>query len=87
MIKDPLKKVFATYFDTNCSVMIEYINEGIEFYDKNVIKKQLGDIISNKSITVNEFESLTCDYYDTQEELIERLKEIWVLLFNEVYPD
>lgn len=46
-------------------------------YDADLFKKQLRDAIDKKSITTKQYEQLTDEDFDSEEDLLAWLEELW----------
>lgn len=87
MVDDPLKKLLRTYCDVNAMEMLNLLPEKLRHYDIDLVKDQLRDAIEGDTLTIEEYESLTNDYYESNEELKDWLKELWGIMFEEQFKN
>lgn len=88
-IAEPLRKILYTYCDVNAPEMVYSIADktsGVSVEDLNLFKSQLINAIKNESISPEEYEKLTGDVYNSQEELQICLREIYSIVFDENSP-
>jgi hypothetical protein len=80
-IKEPLKTILRKYCHVECydpQMLREAINTGKGFpYDAVLFRSQLREAIDRKLITPEEYEALTEEDFDTQEDLMAWLEELW----------
>jgi hypothetical protein len=86
-IEEPLKEILDVYCNVNSVEMVDLLPKNIGKYDVAVVREQLSDAILNSSITPEEYEAITDDCYDTQEELTEWLLELWEKIFGEPFSN
>lgn len=81
-IKEPLRTVFKKFCHVECyapQILRNAINSGYGFpYDVDLFRKQLRDVIDNKSITTAQYEQLTDEDFDSQDDLLAWLEELWL---------
>lgn len=83
MVDEPLKKILCTYCDANAMEMVDLLPEKIKNYDVDLVRNQLRGAILGETLSIEEYESLTNDYYESSEELKNWLKELWGIMFGE----
>ena len=80
-IKEPLKTVLRKYYHVECydpQLIREAISTGKGFpYDVSLFKTQLREAIDNRLISPEEYEELTEEDFDSQEDLQAWLEEFW----------
>ena len=80
-IPEPLGKVLEAYCHvnaTNIDMLSEhYSNPDWSYCKPEIFRAQLLSVIRERSILRNEYESLTCEDFDSDDELYEWLVEIW----------
>ena len=80
-IKEPLKTVLQKYCQVECydpQLLREAVSTGKGFpYDAELFKAQLREAIDMKLISPQEYESLTEEDFDSQEDLQVWLEELW----------
>lgn len=80
-IQEPLRTVLQKYchVETYCPQLLkEAINSGNGFpYDVALFKSQLREAIDNQSISPDEYEKITEEDFDSQEDLQAWLEELW----------
>lgn len=80
-IKEPLKKILRKYCHVECydpQLIREAISTGKGFpYDVQLFKAQLREAIDNNLISTADYEELTEEDFDSQEELQAWLEEFW----------
>ncbi len=80
-IKEPLRTVLRKYCQVECydsRLLREAINSGQGFpYDVELFKSQLREAIDMKLISPGEYEELTEEDFDSQEDLQVWLEELW----------
>lgn len=80
-IKEPLKTILRKYYHVECydpDLIRRAITTGVGFpYDVHLFKSQLREAIDNMSISPEEYEALTEEDFDSQEDLQIWLEEIW----------
>lgn len=80
-LKEPLRTVLKKYCHVECydpQLIRELITTGEGFpYDVALFKAQLREAIDNKLISTGEYEELTEEDFDSQEELQIWLEEFW----------
>lgn len=84
-IAEPLNEIFDIYCNVNSIEIIKLLPKSIGGYDVSAVRDQLSNSILNSSITPEEYEAITNDCYDTQEELNEWLLELWEKIFGEPF--
>ncbi|ROQ27378.1 hypothetical protein [Gallaecimonas pentaromativorans] len=84
-IKEPLKTILRKYCHVECydpQLIREAIKTGRGFpYDVELFKSQLREAIDKELISPEEYEKLTEEDFDSQEELQIWLEEFWSELF------
>ncbi|SHO59173.1 hypothetical protein [Vibrio quintilis] len=79
-IKEPLHTVLVKYCDVECydpQFIRESIISGRGFpYDAELVKNQLREVIDNQSMSPDEYEQLTKEDFDSQEDLFAWLEEL-----------
>lgn len=78
----PLSEILSTFCNVNAIEMASQISRNLGNYDEDVLRRQLKDAIENGSISTEDYERLTNDSYDSQEELTEWLTELWEIIFQ-----
>lgn len=85
-IEEPLRHYLKTYCDVN-AVEINELRKQIRNPKiperANAFRKQLASTIVNKSLNPEEYEALTGEDFDNQEELETWLRELWRLIFDD----
>ena len=80
-IQEPLKTVLKKYCHVETydpQLLRNAVSTGQGFpYDADLFKAQLRDAIDTRSITPQEYEALTEEDFDTQEDLQAWLEELW----------
>jgi hypothetical protein len=80
-IKEPLKTILRKYCHVECydpQLIREVISTAKGFpYDVELFKAQLREAIDNKLISPEEYEELTEEDFDSQEDLQVWLEEFW----------
>ena len=80
-IKEPLKTVLRKFCQVECYdplLLREVMNTGQGFpYDVDLFKVQLREAIDMKLISPEEYEELTEEDFDSQEDLQVWLEELW----------
>lgn len=80
-IKEPLKTVIKKYCHVECydpQLIREAVTTGHGFpYDYELFKKQLREAIDNKLISPEEYEALTEEDFDSQDDLQAWLEQFW----------
>ena len=80
-VKEPLKTVLRKYCHIECydaRLLKEAVSTGRGFpYDIQLFRTQLREAIDMKSISIYEYEQLTEEDFDTQEDLQKWLGELW----------
>lgn len=80
-IKEPLKTILRKYCHVECcdpQLIREAISTGKGFpYDVQLFKAQLREAIDNNLISTADYEELTEEDFDSQEELQAWLEEFW----------
>jgi len=83
-IKEPLKTVLRKYCHVECydpKLIRDAIISGKGFpYNLEEIKSQLREAIDNRLISLEEYEELTEEDFDSQEDLQAWLEEFWAEL-------
>lgn len=83
-MKEPLKTVLRKYCHVECydpELIRDAIISGKGFpYNLEEIKSQLREAIDNRLISLEEYEELTEEYFDSQEYLQAWLEEFWAEL-------
>lgn len=84
-IPEPLKSILNDY----CHV--EWAEEMMELpsdlakndwvYDASLFKKQLKEAILNLKFSIHDYEEATGEDFDSEEALLDRLKEVWSIAF------
>ncbi|MBF6650952.1 hypothetical protein [Methylobacter sp. BlB1] len=85
-IPEPLKSILNDYCHVEwAEEMNELPNDLLKddwAYDASLFKSQLRDAINNINFSVEDYESVTGEDFDSEEDLIERLKDIWNIAFQ-----
>lgn len=80
-IKEPLRTVLKKYCHVECydsQLLRNAIISGQGFpYDANLFREQLREVIDTRSITTKQYEQLTEEDFDSQNDLMEWLEELW----------
>jgi len=83
-IKEPLKTVLRKYCHVECydpKLIRDAIISGKGFpYNVEAVKYQLREAIDNRLISLEEYEELTEEDFDSQEDLQAWLEEFWAEL-------
>lgn len=87
MVDEPLKKILSTYCDANAMELVNLLPEKMKHYDIELVKSQLRSAIKGGTISIEEYERLTNDYYETEDELKEWLIELWEIIFGEQFDN
>jgi hypothetical protein len=84
-IQDPLADLLKSYCNVNAVSIRDLTHDLRTSINPEIAKKfrqQLADAISKKTISPEQYESLTGEDFDTQEELNSWLQELWNELFD-----
>lgn len=84
-IPEPLAHFLETYCDVNAVMLDElktYVKNTLSSERTQEFRRQLAYAIINNSITTEQYEKLTGEDFDTQEDLNAWLKEIWENIFG-----
>ncbi len=65
----------------------DYLNQENFCVKKTSFQNHLADAICNGSLTIEDYESLTEEDFDAQQELTEWLCEVWQELFDDPLPE
>ncbi|TBW46403.1 hypothetical protein EZI54_23240 [Marinobacter halodurans] len=80
-IKEPLRTILRKYCHIECydpQILREAISTGHGFpYDIDLFKAQLREAIDMKLISPDEYEALTEEDFDSQDDLQAWLEELW----------
>ena len=80
-IPQPLKRIFEVYCHvnaTNVETLAEHCKLSNWSYSKpEIFENQLRSVIKNKSITIAEYENITKQEFDSEEEFYDWLIELW----------
>lgn len=93
LISDPLAKFLRLYCDVNATDMVQMLRFDLEQNriqpeEGNLFRKQLASAILNRSMTPEQYKSLTGDNeYGTPEELEGCLRTLWQDLFDDTPED
>lgn len=86
-INEPLKTILRKYCQVECydpKLLRDAIKTGRGFpYDVELFKAQLREAIDLKLISPAEYEELTDEDFDSQEELQSWLEELWIEINNQ----
>jgi len=85
-IDKPLRDVLDLYCNVNSLELLDRLPSQLERFDVPILQAQLRDAIERATISPAEYEALTDDEYETQEELRDRFIEIWKIAFDTNYP-
>lgn len=84
-IPEPLKNILNDYCHVKWAEEMNELPNEIQKedwpYDALVFKSQLREAIYHLGFSLEEYENVTGEDFDTEEELAERLKEIWSISF------
>jgi hypothetical protein len=84
-IPDPLADLLKSYCNVNAVSISDLTHDLRTSINPEIAKQfrqQLADAISKKNISPEQYESLTGEDFDTQEELNSWLQELWNELFD-----
>jgi len=63
---------------TNVEALAEhYKNENWSYGKPDIFKEQLRLVIRQRSISIKEYDEITCEEFDSLDELYNWLKEVW----------
>lgn len=84
-IPEPLKSILNDYCHIEWSEEMNELPTDIArddwAYDARMFKSQLRDSITSLSFSLDDYEEVTGEDFDSEEELANRLKEIWSIAF------
>ncbi len=86
-VPEPLKKILESYCHvnaTNIELLAEHCKKTDWSYSEpELFKNQLKEVILNRSISVREYDEMTKEEFDSEDELYEWLLEVWNLVVGE----
>ena len=84
-IPEPLKSILNDYYHGEWSEEIDALVDDVAsdswVYDASIFKDQLRSSIKNINFSKEDYESVTGEDFDTEEELINKLKDIFIYIF------
>lgn len=90
-IPEPLHKILEAYCHvnaTNIELLAEHCKRTNWSYSTpGLFKAQLKSAIQNRSITVSEYDEVTKEEFDSEEELYDWLVEVWDQVIGEPLND
>jgi hypothetical protein len=89
LVPDPLGSLLKRHCNVNGfeygwhEIMLRELTDSGDIVKAQLFKRQLSEAITQESITLDEYEALTREDFDTQEDLTKWLKSIWKLLYGD----
>lgn len=84
-IPEPLKSILNDYCHVEWAEEMNELPNDIQkedwAYDASTFKYQLREAVHHLGFSLEEYENVTGEDFDTEEELVERLKGIWRISF------
>ena len=85
-LQEPISHFLKTYCIVEAPDIVKlkkYVQSSIESERTLLFRDQLADAIVNNSITPEQYEKITGEDFDSQEDLNKWLKELWNNIFND----
>lgn len=80
-IPEPLRSILNTYCHVEWAEQMNSLSTDVNkkdwFYNVKLFKEQLRDAIYHPNFSLKEYEKITNEDFDTKEDLILRLREVW----------
>ncbi len=84
-VPEPLKSILNDYCHVEWAEEMKELPHDIQredwAYDASAFKSQLREAINHLGFSLEEYENVTGEDFDTEEDLVERLKGIWNISF------
>ena len=93
-VPEPLASILEAYFNVNA-----YTSDWLESFQfvlsrpdsksrerEQQFRRQLADAVLHRSVTKEDYELLTGEDFDTQDDLQRRLEEVWKQLYGDKNP-
>ncbi len=80
-IPEPLARIFEVYCHVHATNLGQLADDckrkDWSYSSPELFERQLRDVLLNRTITISEYDEITCEEFDTLDDLYDWLKTVW----------